>query len=422
MIIKPRDSKDEDINELKSLLANEAAPGTPAHDDVSMELAFLLAGNKAEKNTAYLLDFDYRDAGDMAVIHDLRIQVAGNIAQIDHLLIHKTLTVFVVETKSVPTGIKVTENGEFLRWDEDKKKYGGMSSPLDQNRRHIAVLEKAFAAKVGGQQPEFLSVIAVSASARIIRPDGWDTRNVVTADMLTGLVAKELGARASDRYQLSRTELEHIARVITGMHTPIRHNFAAKFGIKKRVVSPPPAPVELSANTFPPRSSATTTPSYVTANRNRVFEASPFVPAPRRRSSGFVGRVVSALVVLSSVGLAATCSMAPDSSHQDASNVSRKAQQARASSGPGGSKTSAPTKRAAADQQQGRTPQARVVPAALAGSLGEGEACFTQKRYDCAVSSANAVLRMDAGNSRAVDLKRRAELEQKRALDSISIR
>lgn len=63
-----------------------------------------------------------------------------------------------------------------------------------------------------------------------------------------------------------------------------------------------------------------------------------------------------------------------------------------------------------------------VPTAAVSGALGDGETCFNQKRYDCAVSSANAVLRMDAGNSRAVDLKRRAELEQKRALDSISIR
>jgi hypothetical protein len=58
---------------------------------------------------------------------------------------------------------------------------------------------------------------------------------------------------------------------------------------------------------------------------------------------------------------------------------------------------------------------------ALAGIVDEGEACFNKKKYDCAISAASSALRLNPTYARAVDLKRRAEAEQKRALDSISI-
>ncbi|MGE4292647.1 MAG: hypothetical protein AB7E32_10610 [Desulfovibrio sp.] len=58
---------------------------------------------------------------------------------------------------------------------------------------------------------------------------------------------------------------------------------------------------------------------------------------------------------------------------------------------------------------------------ALAAIIDEGEGCFNKKKFDCAISAAGSALRLDPGYARAVDLKRRAEAEQKRALDSISI-
>ncbi len=58
---------------------------------------------------------------------------------------------------------------------------------------------------------------------------------------------------------------------------------------------------------------------------------------------------------------------------------------------------------------------------ALAAIVDEGEACFSKKKFDCAISAAGSALRLDPAHARAVDLKRRAEAEQKRALDSISI-
>ena len=52
--------------------------------------------------------------------------------------------VFVLETKHFHAGLKITEEGEFLRWNDFRKTYEGMPSPFAQNDRHIAVLRDAF--------------------------------------------------------------------------------------------------------------------------------------------------------------------------------------------------------------------------------------------------------------------------------------
>lgn len=53
--------------------------------------------------------------------------------------------------------------------------------------------------------------------------------------------------------------------------------------------------------------------------------------------------------------------------------------------------------------------------------LDEGESCFIQKKFDCAIASANNVLRLRSDNDRAFSLKSRAQGAQKAALESITV-
>lgn len=62
------------------------------------------------------------------------------------------------------------------------------------------------------------------------------------------------------------------------------------------------------------------------------------------------------------------------------------------------------------------------VQLAIKASLDEGFDCMVAHRYDCAISSANAVLRLAPGNTVALKMKRDAEAEQARALSEIEIR
>jgi len=99
---------------------------------------------KGEQEAAYLIDFHFKDRESWIVVHDLRLEVNGRVAQIDHLLLHRCLDCYVLETKHFSSGMKITEDGEFLRWNHYRKTYEGMPSPLTQNDRHVAVLGDAF--------------------------------------------------------------------------------------------------------------------------------------------------------------------------------------------------------------------------------------------------------------------------------------
>ncbi|MDP1699176.1 MAG: hypothetical protein Q8L45_15540 [Xanthomonadaceae bacterium] len=59
---------------------------------------------------------------------------------------------------------------------------------------------------------------------------------------------------------------------------------------------------------------------------------------------------------------------------------------------------------------------------AINASLDEGRRCVANKKYDCAVSSANAVLRLAPRNAAALAMKREAEAAQASALSEIEIR
>ena len=62
-----------------------------------------------------------------------------------------------------------------------------------------------------------------------------------------------------------------------------------------------------------------------------------------------------------------------------------------------------------------------VMAGAIAASLDEGMQCMSQKKFDCAVANANAVLRLAPGNRQAQDMKRRAREAQERAMSQIKI-
>ena len=58
---------------------------------------------------------------------------------------------------------------------------------------------------------------------------------------------------------------------------------------------------------------------------------------------------------------------------------------------------------------------------AILGMLEDGEDCMKKKKYDCAITNAKAALRLDVTNTSARSLLQRAESEQKKAMESISI-
>ena len=231
MLIKKADDHMEELQQLESavaMLKGEAAKRAES------ELKQRKAGVKGEADSAYQIDFHWGQSPNRAIIHDLRIEHAGRVAQIDHLIINRWLDCYVLESKHFHVGIKVTEQGEFLRWNGFRHAFEGMESPLEQNERHIAVLKDVMRTldlpvRLGVRiSPTFHSFVLVSAKSRIDRPKEFDTSRVIKADQIkTGIlndIDKEstLTTLASMAKIVSSETMESVARQLIAQHRPVK--------------------------------------------------------------------------------------------------------------------------------------------------------------------------------------------------------
>jgi hypothetical protein len=236
MIIKNADNKDHAIATLESLLVRA--------DDkkqklIADELRMMRAGIRGENESAYQLDFHFTKSKKTAVIHDLRLDIDGWVAQIDHVLIHQTHRFYVLETKNFSHGLKINDYGEFLRWNDWKKCYEGMPSPIEQNGRHVCVLRDALEG-LGYKNPIIESFVLISPNARIDRPKGKDFAAVVKADQFLGALEKNLaegtGSISGFLGAVSKFAFGDAPEVIAGklarLHKPISIDYEGKFGMR----------------------------------------------------------------------------------------------------------------------------------------------------------------------------------------------
>ena len=254
MIIKKRDSKEAEIKELTSLLS------MPLPENkrflVERELRFVKSGDKGESDSAYFIDFEFASSKRWAVIHDLRLECRNRVAQIDHLLINRFFDVYVLESKNFSYGVKITDTGEFLV--NYGSKYFSIESPIEQNNRHIVVLENAFEqydimpTRLGMTiKPNFRSYIMVSPKSRVTRPSKsrFGTSTVIKADTLRSTIDKyvdnmaPLSVFATASKITSFEMVKWAAQRLVTLHKPIKMDYRKRFGIEdkpmdKQIVSP----------------------------------------------------------------------------------------------------------------------------------------------------------------------------------------
>jgi hypothetical protein len=277
MLCKKADDKQPSIDMLEELLARAGSDKKPL---IEKELHLLRAGIKGERESAYLIDFHLKDSKKTAVLHDLRLQLDdGRVAQIDHLLIHQTYRFYILETKHFAHGIKITDEGEFLRWNDWKKTYEGMPSPIEQNERHAVVLKKTLNA-LGLPEPAIESMILVAPHARIDRSKKFDSSMVVKADQFLTACQKNLDETnfLSMLGGLVRTTFSEsiidLSRKLLRLHRPILIDYETKFGMKQEGLPPMVATPKASIDVAFGRSHIAPAPAAtVTGN------AEPAVPA-----------------------------------------------------------------------------------------------------------------------------------------------
>jgi hypothetical protein len=259
MIIKKRDSRQAEIDELTMLLS------VPLPENkkflIERELRFIRSGDQGENDAAYFIDFHFGLSKNWAVIHDLRLEHHGRVAQVDHLLINRFFVAYVLESKNFSYGVKITVTGDFLVTYNNK--YFSIESPIEQNKRHLIVLEQIFKKydvmpkRLGiTMTPIFRSYILVSTKSRVIRPpkEIFDTSMVIKADTLRTQIDKDfdnmgpLSVLATASKMVSGETIKEIADRIAALHRPIRIDYRKRFGVEDVVPSPPTATQASEAN------------------------------------------------------------------------------------------------------------------------------------------------------------------------------
>ena len=251
MLLKTTDNKQSQIDELKALLSLKSI-STKQQELISKEISNLSKGLKGEKDSAYEIDFHLKESKNWVIIHDLRIEHNGRVAQIDHLLINRLLEAFVIETKNFSADLQINEEGEFTAWYN--KKPFGIPSPISQNQKHIAVLQDLvknlpLPTRLGMQlTPVFFNVIMVSNTQRITRPKKLETKNVIKSEQIKEWVTKSnpddagIGHIFSSFAKMVSSEtLEDIGRTFLLQHKPLTPNYNAKFSIHADEKSEPEA-------------------------------------------------------------------------------------------------------------------------------------------------------------------------------------
>ena len=251
MIVKPYRDRSGDIQALTALATRrDCAPR--ARGEMEIELRKIRAGQKGEKDAAYAIDFFLAPRDDWAVIHDLRLEWQGRVAQIDHLLINRLMDVWVCESKHFSEGVAINEHGEFTSFFNNRPR--GIESPIEQNHRHVKVLESVLGSSILPLptrlgiplRSTIRSVVLVSAQARITRPTqkfaGLDT--VIKADQLRSTINRTVEAMGVGETFLKVTKvvgldtLRGFANDLAKLHRPHRFDWAARFGMSPE--EPPP--------------------------------------------------------------------------------------------------------------------------------------------------------------------------------------
>jgi hypothetical protein len=242
MIYKDSDNKLPVVAILERMLALAGPDKRPL---IAHELRMMRAGILAEREAAGLIDAYLKDSTRTAVVHDLRLVSAeGAAAQIDHLLIHRSRRFYLLDTRHFTQGLKITEDGDFLRWDEAAKQFEPLPSPLDALARQVSVLRDVLE-PFGLDDAPVDTLVLLSPNARIDRPRRFDSTRVMKADgFMEKLNNSADFAQVTALGNLNRTRMSDsigdIAHRLIALHRPSTADTMARFGLRRAQL--PPAP------------------------------------------------------------------------------------------------------------------------------------------------------------------------------------
>ena len=184
MLLKSADDKSRRVSLLEDL---QKSPLLDARQKLWLrqELGRLRKGIEGERDSAYYLDHYFKGGENHVLLHDLRFEFEGDVAQIDHLIINRLGFMFLIETKNYGGSVSVNAHGEFtVDYDGDRF---GVPSPIEQSKRHERVLRRLFERLEISNRKGMIEahhVVMYHPKAIIARPKQaeFDTSNVIKSD------------------------------------------------------------------------------------------------------------------------------------------------------------------------------------------------------------------------------------------------
>jgi Nuclease-related domain. len=259
-VIKVADDKQPQLDTLAALLRRPDVDAQ-TRKKIEDEIWAVRSGIQGERDAAYEIDFEYGPRDAFMVIHDLRLEFAGRVAQIDHLLINRALDVWVCETKAFREGVKIDDFGEWYRYGG--KHARGMPSPVEQNRRHVDVLRDVFdkgpvrlPRRIVTLKPTIFPVVLISNHARIDRPRTKAARAAVSG-LDTVIKVEQLVRKIEQTFDernplgilakvVAKETIENLARQLVALHKPAPLVGASRFGLPEQPAETPTPPAKAS--------------------------------------------------------------------------------------------------------------------------------------------------------------------------------
>ena len=246
----------------------------------------LLAGWTAEKQMAFYLDRAFGRRDDVRLFHNVRYDLEGDFAQIDHLVLHR-FGLCIVESKSMVGKVTVDQHGEFTRDPGDGRGVAGIASPILQAKRQVQVLSELLnnhktdlrrIVRLAGQAwfgEERFRVFAALSDHSIIERKNTDPPELMKADRVTDAIDSHIkshqslrGLRGFVRYARQKElpveplgpftdeEMESIAYFLIEHDTLLRGRAATSGATKPQPASPKPA--ETKSEPAPTKASSAT--------------------------------------------------------------------------------------------------------------------------------------------------------------------
>lgn len=242
MIFKQIDDKSKEISTLKNLLK---LSGSEAQKKlIAQDLKTLENGYKAEKDNAYYLDFALEGGERNILLHDIRIEHKGRVAQFDHILITR-IGIILLESKSF-TGSLTINNDNSMTVTYGKNVVKTFPNPIEQNNRHMKVLSEFIKDNLE-MSARFKLMGGVKIDSRVLihpnttvandnlpkgfeRSDSFATKRLNEVEEMS--VVKVFGAVST---VLLREQTKALSEMLVAHHKPIQFDYSKKYRVSNRV-------------------------------------------------------------------------------------------------------------------------------------------------------------------------------------------